>query len=546
MSQLTERASTTFAEIAARLPRVTEEGGKSESIALDLLAAELVPVVGTSSAAAVLTGAICSLLQAAALVDRQELDSGRIKFVSFPAYLFAKSWMRSLASGDVAMIEAGFWDESELRLGQQRALLGRLEAARSRIDPAPIRRVVVAWALVVIDGRFLLVAREGRHLPSRSTAGEFVPVGGRVAPIDLGRIDPFDFFDPEKALPPDLLVREVLAACLRREITEELGIAGHDVLSMEPLGLPLAMLGMDGTGGVVGKTDYQIYPFRIGLSMKGKSDLLRSLSSNPHIYAWFTWDELIAGRNERGQTAFVDALRLGAPKELTGENGRLTIGQTMALDMEIELPSDGAGIISAGLSGRERRIATSLGKEDVILLAYLLAVRRGDASLDPPGQDASVPELGWLSPSSEDGKARLADLASRTKSILSSPLVDESAGFFRLNVTSPKNVYYPPKLFKFTISDENRGKMYRVRVTRDAFTCDLGAVQSAHVEFNVSPALGSALYGLSIGQPAEAQERLDTVIRLHRTEVRPHIEGLGLRFLVRQVDGVPELSIRPA
>lgn len=129
--------------------------------------------------------------------------------------------------------------------------------------------------------------------------------------------------------------------------------------------------------------------------------------------------------------------------------------------------------------------------------------------------------------------------------MLSSPLVDEYAGFFRLNVASSKNVYYPSNLFTFTISDERRGRIYRVRVSRNTFTCPLGTVPSAHVEFNVSPALGSALYALARGQPAEAQERLDTVIRLHRVEVRPHIEGLGLRFLVRQVDGVPELSIKP-
>ena len=60
----------------------------------------------------------------------------------------------------------------------------------------------------------------------------------------------------------------------------------------------------------------------------------------------------------------------------------------------------------------------------------------------------------------------------------------------------------------------------------------------------VSEKLGAAIYGLLRGDATAALENLDTVKRVQRTELREFLSAVGARLLIRQVDGVLELSAR--
>lgn len=97
-----------------------------------------------------------------------------------------------------------------------------------------------------------------------------------------------------------------------------------------------------------------------------------------------------------------------------------------------------------------------------------------------------------------------------------------------------------------TAHDERRGKNYRLRIERQEITSRLGIASAVTQEALVSGKLGESIYGLVNKDAAVALENFETIKRVQRTELKTLLASVGLRLLVRQVEGVPELTIRQA
>jgi len=182
----------------------------------------------SSETATLLLEMIESLLTSVVTLDPQALQEGEWRFVSFPAQLFAASLLHTLADNEQRLLNAHFWKpaEHDNELQAQFANLHWLEASRieyhDRQAAPPIRFVYVAWALIKLDGQFLLHRREDNRI--RDGKGEYVLIGGRMNVHDLTTVVPQKTNENLLRLlqqPPKEAVNEILINTLQREIQEE-------------------------------------------------------------------------------------------------------------------------------------------------------------------------------------------------------------------------------------------------------------------------------------------------------------------------------------
>ena len=131
-----------------------------------------------------------TVFESMSLLDRKLLLSGQWAFVSFPASLAARSLLTTLSTPGQTMFDEHYWEQGAHRpkaaTEEQRQLLHELETRRERYHPThaaqPIRTVHVAWGVIKIDERFLLIHREDKK---RANVSNFVFPGGRLNLIDL-------------------------------------------------------------------------------------------------------------------------------------------------------------------------------------------------------------------------------------------------------------------------------------------------------------------------------------------------------------------------
>lgn len=192
-----------------------------------------------------------------------------------------------------------------------------LETGRLQFSPAddakPIRFVYVAWALVKIDGKFLLYKREDED--RTDSHGQFGPPGGKFRVGDVA---------PDKRDSPALLRDaafglthwpiEHLMATLVRELKEELGITPDDFTVTSQREIP-PYKRVYGQGNHCALTEYHFRLYQIDLTRRGLLKLLSCMASNPKDYAFFNNKEMLKSRNSDGDAADIDALKPHFDKE---------------------------------------------------------------------------------------------------------------------------------------------------------------------------------------------------------------------------------------
>jgi 8-oxo-dGTP pyrophosphatase MutT (NUDIX family) len=534
--------SDLLAAISGVLPRIAEESSDREAIPEASLIQRLSSAsgVGLERASAELA-VVRRLLQALSALDERCLASGEWAFVSFPAYLMARSLLCGLGSADFRLLDRGFWDPSDYRIDRQRALIKNSEELRVALPTGlvPIRRVWVSWAWIALDGRFLVVRREDPALHREGSRGQFVFPGGRISPQDLPNLplgERLDFFDPDREVEP-VISANAFITTLKRELEEELGIAVNDLDTQEPTGNAIRFRALEGGKSAFSATEYRIQPFKISLTDSGKTRLLRCLAAHPDRFDWFTAEELEAGVNAAGAKAFVDAIRHKGMK-LDPTSHDIAVSKATPIQDPIDIPGSVGEPFSIGITGRERQVHVALDSDDVGILAWLLALRRGEQPSELAPNVAVVRGRGWVFVGQDEVLSRLKALAAKLEA-KGLHLLDFHERAVRLNAVTP---YFSPALLSLEIHDERRGKAYSLTMSRRSLQSALGIIPERTATATLPEILGNAIYALAQNAPGPALDNMDTVKRMQR-DIRPFLEGIGARLLLRQVDGVPELAV---
>lgn len=533
--------------LSCRLPRIAEESSDREEVPEAELIQRLIDAtgIGQEEAGSAL-GVVRRLLQALSVLDEGCMSAGVWAFVSFPAFLLARSLLNGLGAPDFRFLEPGFWNASDYLADRQRALIKHSEELRAA-HPAglvPIRRVWVSWAWIALDGKFLMVRREDPAPHRDGNRGQFVFPGGRVSAEDLPELmyltpsARLDFFDPDQEVDSSHS-RFAFSSAVRRELREELEIPGNAFETEIPVGDVIHYNAMEGAKSAFSATQYCIQPFRVGLKDSGKAALLRCLAVHPERFAWFTGEELAAGVNAVGARAFVDALR---PEGVTmnPDAFAIPIGTATPLKDPVDIPSMPSEPFGVGISGRERQIHVDLDVGEVGLLNWLAAVRRGEKVEELAAGVSIVRGTGWVLIDDDSALAGLRALAAKLEAegLL---LLDFHDRAVRLNAAT---TYFSPSLLSMEILDERRGKSYRLKLSRRRIQSLLGVAVAKDASISLPEILGNAVYSLEQRDPQPALDNIETVKRMQR-EIRSFLDAVGARLLIRQVDGVPELVVGP-
>jgi 8-oxo-dGTP pyrophosphatase MutT (NUDIX family) len=532
-----------LAALSRLLPRIAEEGGDAEAVAEAKLGDALAKAASIGPEQAEITVALVRrCLQALAVLEPRRLAEGEWQFASFPASLLAHSLLSGLGAPDFRLLESGFWDASDYRIDAQRSLIKRSEELRASQQPAglvPIRRVWVAWAFIALDGRFLLVRREDPAQHRIGSRGQFVFPGGRASPQDLPDLSlaaRLDFFDPQKK-PDDTVVAEAFANALHRELHEELEISASELASAVSAQDPIHYAALEGGKSAYSATEYLLQPFKIELTDAGKTSLLRCLAAHPERFDWFTPEELATGLNAKGSKAFVDAI---GNASLDAAKFSISIGAKPSFKDAITLPGNTEEPFSVGVTGREKPVHAALDVDEINTLNWLAAVRRNEP-VDELTDGISVAiGSGWVLVDYDSQFAKLKQLAEKLEDAGLS-LLDFHERAVRLNADG--EIHYSPFRFSFDIQDEKRGKAYKLTLHRREIRSPLGVATERQTTTSLPEKLGAAIYSLLQGDPGPALDDFDTVKRMQR-DIRDALEPIGLRVLIRQVDGVPELTVR--
>lgn len=532
---------TVLATLSRLLPRVAEEGGDAEAVAEAALAAALAEAAGIHPEQAGTTvSLIRRWLQTLAVLEPRRLAAGEWQFASFPASLLARSLLAGLAMPEYHLLEPGFWDASDYRIDAQRKLIKYNEELRTALPSGlvPIRRVWVVWAFAALDGRFLLVRREdpAQHRPG--SRGQFSLPGGRVSPQDLPQLPlatRLDFFDPHQQ-PVDAVTAPAFANALHRELHEELDISASQLASAVPARQLIHYTALEGSKSAYSATEYLLQAFKVELTDTGKTALLRCLAAYPERFDWFTQEELAAGVNAKGSKAFVDAL---GDTPLDAAAFDIRIGTTPLFKEAITLPCNSEEPLSVGVTGREKPVHLALQVDEITCLNWLAAVRRNEPVKELTDGISIATGSGWVLVDDDGQFDKLKHLAAKLEDA-GLPLLAFHERAVRLNTDG--EIHYSPFLFSVDLQDERRGKAYKLTLRRLEIRSSLGVAPEQQVTASLPEKLGAAIYSLLQGDPSQALDDLDTVKRMQR-DIRNELDCIGLRVLIRQVDGVPELTV---
>lgn len=541
-----------LSELCKNLPGVAEEGMDFETIPEATLVERISESSGGIERAEALVAMWRRVFLALSLLDEEAISRGIWRFASFPALLCARSLLAGLADEGFRVFDKGFWDSTEYMVDRQRGLLRQLEEKRIAANQScpPIRRVWVAWALISCDGRFLLVEREDSSTRD-GNRGRFVLPGGRLSASDMEALSVSErirMFNPDLQCNNSAELNAALTRTLTRELNEELEIEARQVASLSTYLEPIEYVDLEGPKSSHARTQYGIQLFRVKLTDTGKSNLLRALAKYPERYSWFTPDELQSGKNSKSETAYVDALRKTFREKLAValdvKRSDIAFDNGITITEPFDLPGTVLDSLLIGEKGRERDVLLALEDDELTDLCFLAAVRRGDPISNLATGLSIVRELGWLIIDDDGLLAAIQKFGAKLRRELPElSLLAFQGRAVRLNVSNSHLAYFPPRLFSISAKDERRGKSYLIEIKRQSISSRLGTADPVAGSARVAEKLGAAIYGLVNNDGRNAIDDVDTVIRTQRLKLTKLLAEIGLRLLIRIVDGVPELTI---
>lgn len=438
------------------LPLYSEEDDLREEVA----ECELRDLLPGEGGAGVLV-CVRRIFEACAVLDQHLLAEGKWAFVSFPASLFGRSLLQTLATPGQQIFSSDFWRSAlSADIEDQRTLLKELESRRVRLHPdgtaSPIRFVFVAWGLIRLGGFFLLRHREDK---SRPDIKNYVLPGGRFKPGDL----------PLGAQTPGTLRQlhqegaclaiDALDRTLARELTEELGLhLGEDCFTGRKTRLrPYRRT--EGSANNYSFSEYVLVLYEVSLTLEGESHLLDHVANSSETLVWFSAEDLAnpMGRPD-GKRAFIDALtaHFGTclSEFLSGIPSSSAIKYRFdSRDEAVELPVSPREPLLVGETSKEKRRRVGLS-EDAHALLLLLGAHEKGLKVVPDKNHLRLLPGGWIKAESDLAQATLAHLQAQFNAE-GLPLLDQVRDrFVRLSV-NPEVLYFSERLFGYRLAEKD-------------------------------------------------------------------------------------------
>jgi len=529
-SRMDLRIATVLAALESRLPIALEEGDAPGAVAL----AEVEHALAADADAAYAAGALAvvdRLFCTLGLLSKEARAEGVWRFMSFPAWLVARSVLQSLSTTGQSLVSPGYWgtQPAQRDLEEQRALLRQLEERRARYHPtqaAPIRFVHVAWAAIQVGERLLLLHREDRSRPD--ARGNYVLPGGRFRLADAPVGARPAHSTRELAYGGSGWPAQFLDRTLARELHEELDfVADDDYTATWQADLPLYRR-VEGARNHLAYTEYSIAVFAVRLTQRGYLKLLTMQAWRPGAQAWFTLAELDAGRTSAGATAFIDALR---PALVGGAPLLVACGASFV--PEYRLPGKQKGLDLPLAGGRRLRYGkTGEGVLDLDVplsdaeAGWLLALGWHAKSL-PFAQPAQRPLLddGWVALQADDVPllARLRDRLDAA-GLPALELVDDA--FARLSMP-PSAIFFDTALFRCSVLPG------ALCLRLGAATTPIGTVGPLERTLPVGPSIAATLKHVAGISPLSPKVLVpDSLRRMVNQELAGPARDLGVRQIL--------------
>ena len=527
-----------------RLPLHAEEGSVREQVPEAVLLKALLEGVEEKAAAEGVLALCRRVFVLSGVLDLKALSEGDWAFVSFPAYLFAKSIAQSLSTPNLALVNSAYWKQGVYGdhdvVEQQRGLLSFLENARRAGSPegmaTPIRTVHVAWGVIKLGEDFLLRHREDDHRDVRN----WVFPGGRLIPDDCDQNQPSESLLRDLLNPDSQTVQASLLTTLKREAREELGLRYEEDYMAEPyLRVPLFRQ-VEGAANNHALTAYNIVLFSIRLTEQGKIKLFDRVYDHEGDFIWFSKKHLLEGRPD-GESAYIDALRDGYKDRLSTVLSEVpesaSIGPVFCPESEaITLPSHADQPMRIGTTGKERDTGIRFSDRQLDLLLVCAWHARG-FRFETRESGISLLGDGWI-------RLETSSLCDIAKSMMR---LCEKQGVSLIRMMSnryiridrlPENIFLDEGFFAGEVrSNESRSGIFTL--TRLERQSALAKHLEDRRDIRLSSNLYRAVQSIIAGNDPENDLSIlaNDLARSFRQKWDKESQPMGLRKLFRQVDG---------
>lgn len=540
-------------KIAFLLPLYSEESGLISSLSKQNLFAELVKIAGDDQTQSIQTtfNLIENLLTSFSLLDTEELQHGRWKFVSHPAQLCALSLLHTLADPRQKLLPSNFWQTAGIgddEKRQQKSILQALEDRRRDYhldgNAPPIRFIYVAWGIVKLGDKILFHQRE-----SREHANEYGLIGGRVNAVDLRK------FMGEHVGNHDLLrilqsphsesMFKAMPLTLDRELLEEAGISASEHYTAEIWRDLKPWQACMGAAPNYALTQYFFRLYHIRLTTAGYLTLNEQIEArNPHLIQC-TLDELVSGETQDRAKKLVikaiyddfsgnrDALRQVLEELLSSYENRYPFtDQKDALILSLDKD------IRQGESGKECEVLSNLDPAEKSLLLGLAAHAKGfNIDLCQP-VSFRLRQHGWIA--FDDGELR--DRATQLSEKLRRsgfPWIEFADQNHARLALSPNLIYLDPEYFCFILNKNGDGWTYSIK--RRLVRTDLGDVSSDTRNGSLANTLAIQIRKLEKEDFFTYKDQ--DLPKKFRSALQNVYQSLGLRILLTTKNGYYRLSI---
>lgn len=529
------------------LPLHAEEGPIRQEISRETLGHQFELQTGLSSLETQTTlGVIESLLDSAALLDPRSLAAGNWAFISFPAYLMARSLTETLANSSQRFFDDNYWEQGSHRpedeVEGQRTILRYLELQRARSangrEANPIRYVHVAWGLIKLEGKFLMHHREDQ---ARSEARNYVFPGGRLNASDLpaGKRGPEALTELFQTASP--LGMEFLPRTLERELSEELKLVVGEDYSHELFLILPPYRQVEGARNNHALTEYGIKMFQICLTSKGEAALYDRVCNEPARFSWFSAEDLARQTLPDGRSAYIDALKSALGNDVqsslenvpdsssfqprfSGENQLLTI------------PSSPDRPFLFGKTGKETTIQIAMTNEQWDLLFTLAWYRKG-LELKPGSNEASLLPSGWVK-LNDSGQMEKAKQFAAVLADAGLPLIEITGDVYLRIAVEKSNLFFDDDLYSYSL-DREGDKDGILEVSTHAINTRWGTIHSSKVAVPVTKNICRVITAIQQGLDPDSQPNIrgEDLQRDLREKIDTRTRKIGLRKFIRIESG---------
>ncbi|NOQ35051.1 MAG: NUDIX hydrolase [Methylococcaceae bacterium] len=533
------------------LPRYAEEEGDYFSVKRSELIQHLINADCSQEVAENTLEMLENLLNTLAILKPDYLQRGEWCFMSFPAQLMALSVLTAMSDKDSRFFAENFWNTNGIsnnKKDQQRDVLKLIENQRqqhhTKQTAPPIRYIHVAWSLIKHDGQVLFYQREDTKKHHDNKAGDYGLIDGRVNQLDMSAFSS-SLHEKLDALqsPAVDLIKPALEQTLKRELAEEVGLIYEQHYHFKPWRNLKPYQQIQGTAPNHALTEYFLNLYAIELTLEGFCFLQQKVKHDESL-AWFSIDEMVAGKTNDGKIAYIKALFADFADDRTAlKQALLDLEESFSANYlltqnkyGVTLPQTIQTSIFAGVLGKESELSVELDSEQLALLSGLAAHCRGFEFTNAHLTIEFYP-YGWIKvQENTDLQTKLIQLTQHLSIQKTIVLESQQDCYFRLSV-SPEIIFFDDTLFSYRVNqDDLKGVNNKIPclIKREEMATALGKVKGAEIQKYISLSFATDLQKLRSVPYSTENDFGKKTKENYRKILHPDFINLGMKGLIRQ------------